>query len=42
MGMRLLLYMATGLLLSLLVAFVSSHGRFPVGSGEVLNWIFGL
>jgi hypothetical protein len=42
MGMRLLLYMATGLLLSLLVTFVSLHGRFPVGSGEVLNWIFGL
>jgi hypothetical protein len=25
-----------------LAHFVDEHGRFPVGSGELLNWLFGL
>lgn len=24
------------------VTFISAHDRFPSGSGEVLNWLFGL
>lgn len=28
--------------LAVLARFVVLHGRFPAGSGEALNWLFGL
>jgi hypothetical protein len=31
-----------GLALGLLCLFIFMHGRLPMGSGEVWNWIFGL
>lgn len=27
---------------TILFVFVNKFGRFPYGSGELLNWIFGL
>lgn len=34
--------LAVLLLASPYVVFAWTHGRFPLGGGEVLNWMFGL
>jgi hypothetical protein len=34
-------FVYAGFALSLFCSFVLTHGRMPVGSGEVWNWLFG-